>query len=172
MAEEKRKRCGELSGNLNQKGEPCGAYVRKGRTTCISHASKAEQAEAGFGGAENGRKGGEARRVPKLTELLRQRVEEQADEILNKLFEMMDAQRAVVVGTGPKAHVEFVPDMELALRAIREIYDRAEGRPKSVSEFKGEVTHRNAEKIDREVERLTERLAEQMTAKQDEPAPS
>lgn len=42
---------------------------------------------------------------------------------------MLDAERAVVVGTGPKARVEIVPDMELALKAIREIYDRAEGRP-------------------------------------------
>lgn len=130
----------------------------------------------GFGGAENGAKGGEAKRVPKLTELLRQRVEEQADEILDRLFGMLDAHRAVVVGTGPKARVEIVEDPELVLRAIREIYDRAEGRPKSTSEFTGKVEHRNADKLEkaiereleREVQRLSERLAEQHTA--DEPA--
>lgn len=153
-------------------GKKCKAPPLVGQDTCISHSSKATQADAGFGGAENGAKGGEARRVPKLTELLKQRVEEQADEILDRLFAMLDAERAVVVGTGPKARVEIVSDPELALRAIREIYDRAEGRPKSVSEFSGEVTHRSAEKIDREVERLTERLAAQAAERDVEPSPS
>ncbi len=169
MAKKKPKRCGELSGSLTKAGEPCGAYARKGKTTCMGHADRAEQDAAGFGGSENGRKGGEATRVPKLTELLRQRVEERADEILDKLFGMLDAERAVVVGTGPKARLEIVEDPDLVLKAIKEIYDRAEGRPKSVSEFTGEVKHRHEDQLDRaiegELQRLSERLAEQDAAR-------
>ena len=164
MADEARKRCGELSGNLNKAGKPCRAYARSGKATCMGHADKAEKAEAGFGGAENGAKGGEARRVPKLTEVLRAKVEDRADEIMDRLLEGLDAERSIVVGTGPKAYVESVPDLEMRLRTIREILDRLEGRPKSVSEFSGTVEHRNAKQLDdaieREMQRLTERLAE------------
>lgn len=176
MADEKRKRCGELSGKLNKKGKPCGAFARKDKTTCIGHADKAEQDEAGFGGSENGRKGGEARKVPKLTEVLRAKVEERADEIMDKLLEGLNAERAIVVGTGPKAYVEMVPDGELRLRTIREIIDRLEGRPKSTSEFKGTVEHRNAKQLDdaieREMQRLTERLADKESERDGQPAPS
>ncbi len=146
-------------------GKRCKAWALHGHLVCMSHADKAVQAKAGFGGSENAAKGGAAKRVPKLSELLRQRVEEQADEILDRLFGMLDAQRAVVVGTGPKARIEVVDDPELILRAIREIFDRAEGRPKSVSEFSGKVEHKHSDQLDRaieaELQRLSERLAEQ-----------
>lgn len=137
MAKDGRKRCGELSGKLNAKGEPCKAFARKDKPTCIGHADKAEQAAAGFGGAENGAKGGAAGKVPKLTELLRQRVEERADEIMDKLFAGLGAQRAIVVGTGPKARLEIVEDPDMVLKTIKEIYDRFEGRPRQVSEISG-----------------------------------
>ncbi len=117
--------------------------------------------------AEDRAKGGKAKRIPKLSELLRKRVEAQADEILDKLFAMLDAERAVVVGNGPKARVEFVPDMELVLRVIREIFDRAEGRPKSVSEFTGKVDYRSPKQsdlIEKEIDRLTKKLADREIA--------
>lgn len=47
-----------------------------------------EQAEAGFGGAENGAKGGEARRIPKLTQLIKARLEAEAEEIIGPVRAM------------------------------------------------------------------------------------
>ena len=162
MADERKKRRCKAK---TKAGKDCKAWALSGHLVCMSHADRATQSKAGFGGAENAAKGGEAKRVPKLTELLRQRVEERADEILDRLFDMLEAERQVVVGTGPKARLETIQDPELVLRAIREIYDRAEGRPKSVSEFSGEVKHRHEDQLDRaiekELQRLTERLAEQ-----------
>lgn len=118
-------------------GKPCRSYALAGGQFCLSHSDKETRAKLCFGGPENGAKGGEAKRVPRLTEVLTKRVEERADEIMDKLFSMLDAQRAVVVGTGPKARVETVPDDDLALKAIREIYDRFEGRPKQATEITG-----------------------------------
>lgn len=115
------------------------------------------QAKTGFGGAENGRKGGHAKRVPRLTEVLTAEVERRAEEIITRLFAGLAAKRAVVVGTGPKAHVEIVDDPDLILKTIREIFDRAEGRPLQRTE--GKLEHRSVDHMDREIERLTERLA-------------
>ena len=44
------KRCGELTINLNSRGEPCRAFARtkEGKDTCLAHASELERAEAGF----------------------------------------------------------------------------------------------------------------------------
>jgi hypothetical protein len=135
-------------------GKPCKAPPISGTAFCISHADKATRAKAGFGGSENGRKGGEAKRVPKLTELLRAEVEERAEEIIAKLFMGLAAQRAIVVGTGPRARLEFAPDPEMALKTIREIYDRYEGRPMQRQEVKGEITHLEQEEYREQVARL------------------
>jgi|SRR6476646_4176252 len=172
------KRCGELSGNINKAGEPCRAFARTGdgKDTCMAHASEAEKAEMGFGGAENGQKGGEARRIPKLTELIKKRLEEEADKVIDRLMAGLDAEVGIVVGTGKDAFLDSFPDYARRLRTVREILDRTEGRPKSSTEFTGKVEIRGAEQLDkaiereleREVERLSERLAERASA--DEPA--
>lgn len=120
-----------------KKGKACRSWALHGLDVCLSHADEETRRKVGFGGPENAAAGGKAKRVPRLTEVLSQRVEERADEIMDKLFLMLDAQRAVVVGTGPKARVEVVPDQDLALKAIREIYDRFEGRPKQATELSG-----------------------------------
>lgn len=110
--------------------------------------------------------GGQAKRVPRLTEVLSREVEERAEEIIGRLFKGLYAERAVVVGTGPKARVEIVDDQYMVLKTIREVYDRYEGRPLVRSE--GKLEHRSGDHMDREierllgeVERLTEKLAEE-----------
>lgn len=118
-------------------GKPCKAPPLDGSDFCISHSPKAVQAEKGFGGPENAAKGGAATRVPKLSELIRQRVEAEADSIIDRLFDGLHATRSVVVGNGPTAHVEEVDDRELALKTIKEIADRTEGRPKQATEVTG-----------------------------------
>lgn len=128
--------------------------------TCVSHAPEAVKTELGFGGSENARKGGEATRVPKLTELLREKVEARAEEIVEKLLDGLEAQKGLVVGNGPDAYVEMVPDRSEVARTLREIWDRLEGRPKTHTELSGSIDHRGRDQLVREVERLTERLAE------------
>lgn len=176
MADEVRKRCGELSTNVNKAGEPCRAYARLGKTTCMSHADEAEKAEVGFGGAENGRKGGESGRVPRLTEVLSQRIEEEVDKIMDRLLAGLDAEVGIVVGTGKDAFLDSFPDYAMRLRTVKEIFDRIEGRPKTLSEFKGTVEHRNAEQLDkaigRELQRLTEKLAEKDGERSERPDPA
>lgn len=112
----------------------------------------------GFGGSENGAKGGHAKRVPRLTEKLAERVEQRADEIMDQLFKGLHAERAVVVGTGPKARVEIVPDQDMVLKTVREIWDRMEGRPKQATELSGGVKVRNQEQMKSEIARLLEEL--------------
>jgi hypothetical protein len=119
-------------------GKACKSPPIKGEEYCLSHAPKALRAKLGFGGPENGAKGGHAKRVPRLTELLCAEVEERAEEIIEKLFSGLDAHRAVVVGTGPKARLEFAPDPDLALKTVREIFDRHDGRPRQAVELSGE----------------------------------
>lgn len=67
-------------------------------------------------------------------------------------------------------------DLGAQMAAAERLRDRVFGRPKSTSEFKGTVEHRNAEQLDkaieRELERLTERLAEKDAAGDAEPDPS
>jgi hypothetical protein len=103
----------------------------------MAHADEETRAKAGFGGPENGAKGGEAKRVPKLTELLTAAVEERAQEIIDKLFSGLDAERAVVVGNGPGARIEIVPDAAERRMTIREIFDRNIGKPVQATEISG-----------------------------------
>lgn len=140
-------------------GKRCKSPPRDGENFCISHSPKSVQAKVGFGGAENGAKGGAAKRVPLLTEILRARVEERADEIIEKLLEGLDAERAVVVGNGPGAYVEIVADRVEVLKTIREVFDRMEGRPKSSTEVTGKFEHLHRDQIDEEIDRLTAELA-------------
>lgn len=128
----KRRRCK----GKTKAGKACKAAPLKGGDFCLAHDEVA-RAKTSFGSAEAGAKGGEARRVPKLTEILRERVEERAEEIIDKLFAGLGAQRAVVVGTGPQARLEIVEDPDQVLKTIREIYDRFEGKPRQVQEISG-----------------------------------
>jgi hypothetical protein len=124
----------------------------------MAHSDKATQAKMGFGGSENGRKGGEARRVPRLRELLHAEVEARAEEIIAKLFKGLNAERAVVVGTGPQAHVEIVPDDELVLKTVREIFDRADGKPTQRVESETEVRVIAQQEVEERVQRLVENV--------------
>lgn len=135
-------------------GKRCKAPPLSDSEFCISHSPKAVQSEAGFGGVLNARKGGRATRVPRLTELLAEKVEERAEEIVAKLLAGLSAERALVVGTGPKARLETAPDPEMVLKTIREVFDRTDGRPTQRQEIKGEFTHLTEDEYRKEVTRL------------------
>jgi hypothetical protein len=152
-----KRRCTEKT----KAGKPCKAPPLAGTKFCISHSSRAVQEKAGFGGPENASKGGSAKRVPRLTEILAAKVEARADEIIEKLLEGLEAKRAVVVGNGADAYVEIVDDRTEVLKTIREVFDRIEGRPKTTAE----ITHVQADELDREIEQLMAEMAAREKAK-------
>ena len=53
--------------------------------------------------------------------MLRERLEREIErnETLSVLFDALGAERAVVVGNGPTAHVQHVPDIPTRLAAVR-----------------------------------------------------
>jgi hypothetical protein len=57
-------------------------------------------------------------------------MEAHIDETLAPLKEALSAEKSVVVGNGPQAHVEKVPDIPTRMAAARELLDRGYGRPK------------------------------------------
>jgi siroheme synthase (precorrin-2 oxidase/ferrochelatase) len=67
--------------------------------------------------------------------VLKQRLENDIDRVLKPLFAALEAERSVVVGNGPTAHVETVEDIPTRIAAARELLDRAYGRSKSSSEI-------------------------------------
>lgn len=115
-------------------GKSCKANPLKGRDTCIAHADEETRTSLNF---QQGPRPGRPR-TPTVIEAIREKVEAQADEVVAKLWEMVEsAERAVVVGNGSDAHVEIVPDSDLRLKAIREMLDRSHGRPKQTAEISG-----------------------------------
>jgi len=147
-----KKRCGELSGRLNAKGQPCGAFARKGKTTCIGHADKAEQESAGFGGSQPnaGRP-----RLPTPTEIARDLVEQNIAVILRPHFRALGydvetgPEGLVLVplqGGGAKLHGESREgvvkaseheDLAAQMAAADKLLDRIYGRPKQATELTG-----------------------------------
>jgi hypothetical protein len=56
---------------------------------------------------------------------------------MEPLYEARKATRHVVVGNGPTAHVEEVPDIPTRLAAAKEVMDRTHGKSKQVNEITG-----------------------------------
>lgn len=130
-------------------GKPCKAPPQSDRKVCLAHDEE-RRASASFGGPEAGRKGGRPRH-PKAIDVLRRRIEEDIDRWLKPLEEGLTAERGVVVGDGPTAHVEFFADYPTRMRAVQLAFDRAFGKPAQALDVK----HSTEEsEIDAEIRRL------------------
>ncbi|WP_026912356.1 hypothetical protein [Patulibacter minatonensis] len=70
-------------------------------------------------------------------DILRERLEQQADAVLNVLWDGLEADTHTVVGSGESAELEILPDHRVRLLAAKEILDRAYGRPKQATEVSG-----------------------------------
>lgn len=131
-----------------RKGGACGAPPLKPGTLiddvavsgnwCRQHDEDLP-ASARIGGAQPG--GGRPKQ-PTATEAyaaeLHRRVGEHIDQLVGRLVDIaLDAERTVVVGTGPNARTEIAPDQGLQLAALRELNDRILGRPKQQTEVTG-----------------------------------
>lgn len=86
-----------------------------------------------FGSTEHAQKfgplGGRPR-APRVIDILRERAEERAEEILEVYFGALDASKPIAVGSGQDMMVEYEPDHATRLRAAEAIHDRSYGKPR------------------------------------------
>lgn len=95
----------------------------------MGHLDRTTRESLGFGGPQPG--SGRPRKL-RAIDVLKERMEQDIDRVLAPLFEALRAEKSVVVGQGPTAHVETVPDIPTRIAAARELLDRGYGRPKQV----------------------------------------
>lgn len=129
-------------------GKPCGAPPRDGSDTCVSHASKEEKETLRFGGAQPG--AGRPPR-PKAIDIYREKVEAERDAWFKVLEDARDAERALVVGDGPTAHIEHVDDHPTRLKAFKEAHDRVFGK---AMQYHDVTTREEESEVDAEIREL------------------
>jgi hypothetical protein len=109
-----------------KKGKRCRSTSVRDNGYCFAHQPEEVRKSHGFGGPQPG--AGRPRK-PRVVDVLRQRIEQDIDHWLGPLERGVVAERGVVVGDGPTAHVEYVDDIPTQIKAHREAFDRAFGRP-------------------------------------------
>jgi hypothetical protein len=135
----------------NSQGKPCKAAPLTDSDYCLAHADEKTRVSTGFGAPGNGRP-----RKPRAVDVLRERIEANIDRVLDPLWDALTADRAMVVGNGPTAHVELASDHPTRIAAARELLDRAYGRTRQSSE----VTVITEDMIDQAIRRMEAELAE------------
>lgn len=106
---------------------------------CAAVDPKKIKERHGFDPRNHGNKGGGRPRKPTALDVLRHKVEQELglDKVLEPYIKGLDAERALVVGNGPKARIEMAPDTELAMKATDRILDRIYGKPRQAMELTG-----------------------------------
>lgn len=130
-------------------GDPCGqraVNVRlKGKIykleTCIMHASPAIRKHLDLITPPTGRANTGRKKTPTPHSILKARFEADADRYLKPLEDALTAMKAVVVGNGASAHIEFTEDLALRISAVEKMLDRIYGRPKQQLEHTGSDGH-------------------------------
>lgn len=118
-----------------KKGAPCKSTGVLDNGFCMAHQPEEVKESRGFGGAQAGA-GRPAN--PRAVDVLRERIEQDIDKVLDPLWEALEAESAVVVGSGRDSQeVEMVPDYRTRITAARELMDRAYGKPKQQTEISG-----------------------------------
>lgn len=109
----------------NRAGEPCRAAPLRGSQWCSAHDRQLPAADR-FGSPERSAKAatGVERRLPSVTERMRERVEAESEAILAPYFE------ALAEGG----------DVEQRMRAAERLLDRVFGRPKQATELSGALS--------------------------------
>jgi hypothetical protein len=102
-----------------------------------------------------GRPGSGRPRKPREIDVIREWIEERTGEIAAALWvTAFTAERAVVVGNGPTAHIVMVPDEPIRLASRKELLDRGYGRPQQSAE----ITVIAQDQVDREIAELLRKL--------------
>lgn len=120
----------------NASGGPCGATPLKGKPHCFAH-DKESQESARFGGAQPG---AGRPRVPRVTEVMREWVEEHAEQLLSAYVDGLDATLidTVMIGDGESMRWETsYPDHDMRMKAAEKLQDRAVGKPRQRIEHAG-----------------------------------
>lgn len=130
MADEKR-RCKATT----RAGEPCRSTSLWDNGLCFGHQPAEVKAKHGFS-PENGKRGGRPRK-PTLIEVWREQVEKDYEKVLAVFREGLEAERALVVGNGPTAHLETAPDIPTRIKAAESYVDRVYGKPTQTTELSG-----------------------------------
>jgi hypothetical protein len=117
-----------------KKGTPCRASCLTDRDTCLAHADAETRKSMQFigGGPGSGRP-----KNPRAVDVLRERIEQDIDRVLNPLWDALDATSGVAVGNGPGATVEIMPDFRTRIAAARELLDRGYGKATQAVEMSG-----------------------------------
>lgn len=133
MAKRRRRCTGKTT-----RGARCQAWPLRGTKRCAAHPVSPDSAR--FGSPEQaaaaGAKGGRPR-LPRPHEVLREKIEGDLERWLAPLEDALNAERAIVVGSGESAEIERVPDHKIRLQATREAHDRVYGKPKQQVELGG-----------------------------------
>lgn len=148
---EKRAQSARRCSGKTKTGASCKSTALIAETgTCMAHAPEQFKASRGFGGPENGARGGRPRK-PRVIDIYRQKVEAEAEEWWRVLVEARSAERGVVVGDGEHARVEYVEDHPTRLKAFKEAMDRVYGKPMQYVDLTGRA---DESEIDREISEL------------------
>lgn len=169
MARRTARKVAEAEGNLPPKekrrcgfvgytGAPCrqGRYIvfvlRKDESikpmlapTCYAHLTPDQKTRYAKLQGQDGAKTIGRPRQPRVVDALREQVEAHVAEIIGPLFEALEADKPIVVGNGPTAHVEMHPDHRTRIQAIQEIMDRVYGKSKQTTEHTGQVAFQPVE---------------------------
>lgn len=116
-------------------GKPCRAKPLRDQDTCLAHSDSDTRGSVGFT-PEAGKLGGRPRN-PRAIEVLREKIEAKADELIDVYFEAAKAERSYVVGSGDNAELVSAPDHPTRIKAVDSAFDRAFGKPGQALEVTG-----------------------------------
>lgn len=119
-------------------GPPCRAWALQGSkpARCLAHSDAETRDSVGFT-PEAGRRLGGRPRQPRVTEVMRERVEAEVESILRAYFDALDASRPMLVGKGKDRRVVEQVDHYFRLRAANALLDRVYGKPRQAHELSG-----------------------------------
>ena len=100
----------------------------------MGHLDREKKEALGFGGSQPN--GGRPKN-PRVVDVLRERIEERIDEVIEVYLEAMKAQDVVIHGKGEDRKIECIPDHAIRLRAVEALNDRAYGKPAQAVELAG-----------------------------------
>lgn len=117
-------------------GKRCRAYPLHGAKLCLAHTDEKTREKVGFGGAQEG--AGRPRN-PRVVDVLREWVEEHAQELLSPY---VDGLRSTVlvrvrVDGEDEAVLTELPDIELRQKTAERLQDRVYGKPRQTIEHAG-----------------------------------
>ena len=109
-----------------KQGKPCRSRPLAGSDKCLAHSDAQTRTDLHF--VSQGRP-----RRPREIELVQEVADEFKAQMRAVLTDGLVADRAVVVGNGPTAYVETVPDHPQRLATFKEIIDRLHGKPQQTT---------------------------------------